>query len=104
MVIRKTGEREYLLYGSTSRAEQLQLTVEDGHNILFGPAPVPVSSQRFRIDFHMDETDLGQAFVYLSDGDGRRLAVVPVDLSRELITAGEPYDTADVPPVHTGGA
>ena len=104
MVIRKTGEREYLLYGNTSQAQRLQLTVEDGHNILFGPAPVPVISQRFRIDFRMDETDLGQAFVYLSNNDGHRLAVVQVDLSRELITAGEPYDTADVPPVYTGGA
>jgi hypothetical protein len=95
--VRRVGSRQYMLYGSTDRATAVEVTVEDGHNVLFGPATVPVQDSRFRIDFVTAPTDRDHVFLYLTDATGSRLAVVPVDTARELTTAG-PAERLPAPP------
>jgi hypothetical protein len=90
LAVRKTGSREYMLDGYTDRTDEVTLSVEDGHYILFGPVEIGVDQQRFRIDFIIDPTDRDHIFFYLTGADGERLAVVPVDTARELTTAGPP--------------
>jgi hypothetical protein len=97
LAVRKTGSREYMLYGSTDRASTLRLSVEDGHNVLFGPAQITVEQQRFRIEFLIEPTDRDHIFFYITDGAGERLAVVPVDTARGMTTAG-PADRLPPPP------
>jgi hypothetical protein len=86
--VRRTGSREYTFYGGTDRLGEIRLSVEDGHNLLFGPATIPVEERHFRIDFLAEPTDRTHIFFYVTDGAGQRLAVVPVDTARELTTAG----------------
>lgn len=93
VTIRRLGEWRYLLTGHIDRVPALELTVEDGHNILFGPEHLPVTDGRFRMEFVMDSTDLPQAIALLHGTDGRRLAVIRIDFDREVIVAGEPIDT-----------
>lgn len=88
IAVRKTASREYTFYGATTRATELRLSVEDGHNILFGPATIPVAAERFRTDFMIEPTDRDHVFFYVTDGEDVRLAVVPVDTARTLTTAG----------------
>jgi hypothetical protein len=88
IAVRKVGSREYTFYGGTDRADEIRLSVEDGHNVLFGPAAIPVDEGRFRIDFLIEPTDRTHIFFYVTDAAGKRLAVVPVDTAREVTTAG----------------
>jgi hypothetical protein len=88
IAVRRTASRAYTFYGATDRVPELRLSVEDGHNILFGPAAIPVVAGRFRADFLIEPTDRDHIFFYVTDGEGGRLAVVPVDTARELTSAG----------------
>jgi hypothetical protein len=97
LAVQRTGSRQFMLYGFTERTPALRVTVEDGHNVLFGPAEVPVQDRRFRIDFLIEPTDRDHVFLYLEGTDGARLAVVPVDTARALTTAG-PAERLPAPP------
>jgi hypothetical protein len=88
LVVEREGSRQFRFFGTLDRARALELTVEDGHNVLFGPASVPVQDGAFRIDFVMEPTDRDHVFFYLADADGERLAVVPVDTAQPRTVAG----------------
>lgn len=107
LAIKKIQDREYSIYGHTAQATGLKIHVEDGHNMLFGPAEVPVTDGRFRIDFMLDESAQDRAFAYIAGEAGAELAVVPFDLAQDLTTFGAPFDVTDVPPLpgeqQTGG-
>lgn len=97
LAVRKLGSRTYMLYGRTDRAALLELSVEDGHNVLFGPEVVPVENERFRIDLVTEPSDRSHVFFYIATREGERLAVVPVDTARELTTAGPAAALPELP-------
>jgi len=103
LAVRRTGSRQYSLYGATGLTDTIRLSVEDGHNMLFGPAAVPVQDGRFRIDLIADPTDRDHIFFYVTDAAGARLAVIPVDTARESTTAG-PSAMLPAPPDLSVGA
>jgi hypothetical protein len=84
----KTAPRSYRVRGWTDRADSVRLEVEDGHDVLFGPATVPVRENEFSLEFRHAPTNRDHIFLYLTDAEGNRLAVVPVDTTRALTTAG----------------
>lgn len=97
LAVRKTGSREYTMYGRTDRADEIRLSVEDGHNVLFGPTLIAVDNERFRIDLIVDPTDRDHIFFYVTDDAGDRLAVVPVDTARAMTVAGPEADLPESP-------
>jgi hypothetical protein len=94
VLVRKTGERAYSLSGRTGAAAALELTVEDGHSVLYGPAEVPVTSQSFRIDLEMEPTSAPTVFAYFSDPRGARQWVVPIPRDVSEVTYGAPLPGA----------
>jgi hypothetical protein len=97
LAVERTGSRQYTLHGTTEWDRVLRLSVEDGHYILFGPAEVPVSDGRFRIDLRTEPTDSEHIFFYITDLEGERRAVVPVDTADARTIAGPP-DRVPPPP------
>lgn len=91
--------RELVVYGATTAAVQsLQVSVEDGHRVLFGPMDVPVRGGRFRADFAHEPSDRETVFVYVSDPEGVHQTVVPVARGAAGAAGGPPVDAAPPPP------
>jgi hypothetical protein len=88
LAVEKLGARAYQMHGWTDRAQRIRVEVEDGHNVLFGPEEIPVEAEHFALDFAIQPTDRDHVFVYVTDGAGARLAVVPVDTARSLTVVG----------------
>lgn len=103
LAVRKTGSREYTMYGRTDRADEIRLSVEDGHNVLFGPTLIAVDNERFRIDLIVDPTERDHIFFYVTDDTGGRLAVVPVDTARAMTVAGPEADLPEPPELGAPG-
>jgi len=77
----------YVVFGRTD-AQALELSVEDGHNVLFGPAVVELSGGAFRIDVTLDRTDRDTVFAFFSEPGGERQWVVPVPLDGSRVAWG----------------
>jgi hypothetical protein len=78
--VTKLGERRYTLDGRTRGATTVQLTVEDGHDVLYGPVDVPVTGGGFRAEVTLEPTQRRTVYAYLSDPEGKRQWVVPIPL------------------------
>lgn len=91
--------RELTVHGAASSADStVQVSVEDGHNVLFGPAGVPVRGGRFRIDFAHAATDRPTVYVYVTDPAGRHQTVVPVPAGAREAAAGPSVEARPPPP------
>lgn len=98
VAIKKVSGREYMMYGEVMvETSEIELTVEDGHNVLFGPAWVPVRNGWFRIDFVIDETDQDQAMALIRVRPELEQMVVPIQFDQDLMVAGAPFDINTVP-------
>jgi hypothetical protein len=99
VVVNRRGERSYALWGRTD-ARALQLTVEDGHNVLYGPAEIAVRGGAFRTEVALEPTDRPTVFAYVTEPDGARQWVVPIPLQSTRVAwgagAAELPDTAPV--------
>lgn len=78
--VTKVGERRYTIDGRTRGATTVQLTVEDGHDVLYGPVDVPVTGGSFRAEVTLEPTQRRTVYAYLSDPAGKRQWVVPIPL------------------------
>jgi hypothetical protein len=87
-VVRRTGERSYVLYGRTGAARTLQVTVEDGHYVLFGPVEVPVQGGDFRLEMTVGESGMSSVFAYVSDPEGLHQWVIPIPDGAERVHWG----------------
>ncbi len=100
LVARREGETGYVVWGRTSAVEPLEISVEDGDRVLYGPAPLPVDGGAFRADFAIEPTPKPAVFVYVADAAGRRQWKVEVPRDRPEVRfgpAGEP------PPLRSHG-
>lgn len=78
VVVRRMEPGRYLLTGRTRLADLLQLSVEDGRRVLFGPAEIAVAGGAFTAEARLEPTDQRTVFVYLADPGGPRQWVIPI--------------------------
>ncbi|HEU4452619.1 MAG TPA: hypothetical protein VFR81_06140 [Longimicrobium sp.] len=95
--VRKEAEGAYVLHGRTEAVDALEVTVEDGERVLFGPAPVEVTAGSFRTEMRIEPTDSSVVYVYLGDPAGRRQWRVPVPRRMREVAFGSRLDVDDVP-------
>jgi hypothetical protein len=85
----------FVMRGRTDAAA-LELSVEDGHNVLFGPTEVEVRGGAFRVELALERTDRPTVFAYLVEPGGARQWVVPIPRDGTRVTWGEdPASPAD---------
>jgi hypothetical protein len=77
----------YLLFGRTDAAG-LELSVEDGHDVLYGPETVAVSRGAFRVEVALGPTDRETVFAYFAEAGGDRQWVVPIPLDGSRVAWG----------------
>lgn len=100
MVLERRGARTYEIRGRTD-ARSLELSVEDGHNILYGPAEIDVQGGVFRTEITLEPTDRPTVFAYVTSRDGARQWVIPIPLDRARVEWGP--GAAELPAVVPGG-
>ena len=71
LVARREGENGFLVWGTTRVREPLELSVEDGERVLFGPVPLLVHDGRFRTDIAI-EPGGRSPYLYVADARGSR--------------------------------
>lgn len=97
VVVERRAAGEYVVFGRTEAAA-LQLSVEDGHNVLYGPADVEVGGGSFRTELRLERTDRPTVFAYVTEPGGQRQWVVPIPLDSTRVTWGAgAADLADQP-------
>lgn len=77
----------YVMFGRTE-AQALELSVEDGHNVLYGPAELEVRGGAFRAELTLNRTNRETVFAYLAEPSGARQWVVPIPLASDRVTWG----------------
>ena len=76
-VAEHVGGRTWALSGTSKAAGDLQVSVEDGRYVLYGPESVPVKDGRFRVELKLPATDRPTALrAFVGDAAGRSQAVV----------------------------
>lgn len=100
VVVSRKAERSFALWGRTD-AQALELSVEDGHNVLYGPARIQIRGGAFSTELALEPTDRPTVFAYVTEPGGSRQWVVPIPLDGTRVEwgagAAELPDTA--PPV-----
>lgn len=76
----RLGEGRYRLSGRTPGVQTLELSVEDGHDVLYGPVEVPVTGGAFQAEIELEPTRMPRVFAYLTEPAGTRQWVVPIPL------------------------
>jgi hypothetical protein len=104
VVVNRQGERAYVLWGQTD-AQALQLSVEDGHNVLYGPAEIEVRGGVFSTELALEPTDRPTVFAYITEPGGARQWVVPIPLDAARVAWGAgAADLPETPPASGAGA
>ena len=96
LVVRREGEHSYLIWGRTQLREALELSVEDGERVLFGPVPLMVRDGRFRADIAVEPAGRA-AFLYVATANGAREWRVGLPRWRREVRIG-PRLPRDPPP------
>jgi hypothetical protein len=94
VVVNRRGERAYTLWGRTD-AQALELSVEDGHNVLYGPVQVEVRGGVFSTELALEPTTRPTVFAYVTEPGGARQWVVPIPLESTRVEWGA--GAADLP-------
>ena len=98
LVARKEGDNGYLVWGRTTSPEALDLSVEDGDRVLFGPVPLLAREGRFRVDFTIEATERPMLYLFLSDAGGARQWRVEIPRGRREVRFGPPLPAEPPPP------
>lgn len=85
VVVRRMEAGRYVLAGRTRLADVLQLSVEDGHSVLYGPAEIPVAGGAFTAEARLEATAQRTVFAYLADPGGTRQWVIPIPLDSAVV-------------------
>ncbi|MDB4950243.1 MAG: hypothetical protein JWM27_2892 [Gemmatimonadetes bacterium] len=71
------GGRTWVLTGTAPTGQPLEVSVEDGRYVLYGPEPVPVRDGKFRVELKLPATDRPTSLhAFLGDPKGERQVVV----------------------------
>ncbi|HEX8454669.1 MAG TPA: hypothetical protein VF647_21495 [Longimicrobium sp.] len=98
LVARREGDDGYLVWGRTTSREALELSVEDGERVLFGPVPLLAREGRFRVDFTVEPTERRVLYLFLSDAGGGRQWRVEIPRGRREVRFGPPLPPEPPPP------
>jgi hypothetical protein len=85
LTARRMADGRWSLAGRTRAARALQLSVEDGHSVLYGPAELAVTGGGFGTEVALERTDARTVYAYLADPSGRRQWVVPISLDSAVV-------------------
>jgi hypothetical protein len=96
LVARREGEG-YLIWGRTAARAPLELSVEDGERVLFGPVPLLLREGRFRADIALEPTRSRTVSLHIADAAGTREWRVELPRRRREVRFGPPLP-ADPPP------
>jgi hypothetical protein len=73
------GGRTWVVSGTWNAAGGLEVSVEDGRYVLYGPEAVAVKDGRFRVELKLPATDRPTALrAFIGDAAGRHQVVVPL--------------------------
>jgi len=98
VVVSRRAERSYAMWGRTD-AQALELSVEDGHNVLYGPARIEIRGGAFSTELALEPTDRPTVFAYVTEPGGTRQWVVPIPLGSTRVAWGEgAAELPDTPP------
>lgn len=86
--VRRGQGRRYSISGETRAAGSLELTLEDGHRVLFGPTPVEVDEGHFHLEFTAEPSDRAGATVFITSPDGARQWVIAVPPDSQQVRFG----------------
>ena len=102
--VRRSGPADFSVRGETSSSAQVEISVEDGHRVLFGPATVDVVGGRFRLDLAIEQTSATDVTVFVGDpaGEHQTSLRVPLTGAESVVATGE-VAAAPAPAVETGG-
>jgi hypothetical protein len=81
----RRGEGTYAVTGRTS-ASVLEVSVEDGHNVLYGPERVTVNGGAFRTEVAIAATSRPTVYAYVTEPGGSRQWVVPIPLNQPRVS------------------
>lgn len=85
VVVRRVQPGRYVLTGRTRSADVLQLSVEDGHSVLYGPAEITVTDGAFTAEARLEATEERTVIAYLADPGGTRQWVIPIPLDSAVV-------------------
>jgi hypothetical protein len=94
VVVNRKAERSYAMWGRTD-AQALELSVEDGHNVLYGPARIDIRGGAFSTELALEPTNRPTVFAYVTEPGGSRQWVVPIPLDGTRVEWGA--GAADLP-------
>jgi hypothetical protein len=89
-MVRRGPLRRYSISGETRAADALQLTLEDGERVLYGPTELEVQEGHFHLEFVSEPSERTQKTVYLTTGDGARQWVIALPADSVQIRFREP--------------
>jgi hypothetical protein len=89
-LVRRGPARRFSVSGETRATEVLQLTLEDGERVLYGPAELEVDEGHFHAEFVSEPSERTQKTVYLSTADGARQWVIQLPPDSVQIRFREP--------------
>jgi hypothetical protein len=89
-LVRRGAGRRYHVSGETRAAGTLQLTLEDGERVVYGPAELEVEEGRFHIEFVSEPSERTQKTVYLTTADGAKQWVIAIPAESTQIRFREP--------------
>jgi hypothetical protein len=76
---RHVGGQTWVLTGTSGSVPELQVSVEDGRYVLYGPEAVAVKDGRFRVELKLPATDRPASLrAFVGDAAGEHQAVVPL--------------------------
>ncbi len=98
LVARKEGDNGYLVWGRTTSRDALELSVEDGDRVLFGPVPLLAREGRFRVDFTIEPTEHRMLYLFLADAGGAPQWRVEIPRGHREVRFGPPLPAEPPPP------
>lgn len=98
VAVRRVERGRYAIEGRTRSADVLQLSVQDGHNVLYGPTEVTVAGGAFTAEARLEPTEKRTVFAYLADLEGTKQWVIPIPLDSAAVHWNGDGETAQPAP------
>jgi hypothetical protein len=89
-LVRRGAGRRYHVSGETRAAGVLQLTLEDGERVVYGPTELEVEEGRFHIEFVSEPSERTQKTVYLTTADGAKQWEIAIPAESTQVRFREP--------------
>jgi hypothetical protein len=89
-LVRRGPARRFSVSGETRATRTLQLSLEDGERVLYGPTDLEVEEGHFHMEFVSEPSERTRKTVYLTTADGARQWVIELPADSTQIRFREP--------------